>query len=1112
MNISAPFIHRPVATSLLTAGVAIAGAMSFFLLPVAPLPQIDFPTIQVQANMPGASPEDMASSVATPLERHLGQIADVTEMTSTSTVGASKVTLQFGLNRNIDGAARDVQAAINAARADLPTSLKSNPTYKKANPADFPVMGFALTSDTLTPGQLYDAAASVLQQKLSQVAGIGDVEIAGSSLPAVRAELNPNALFKYGIGLEDIRAALAAANANSPKGGIDDGARRSQIYTNDQATKASQYRNLVVGYRDGSPVRLSDVAEVQDSVEDLRNQGLANGKPSVLINIRRQPGANIIDIVDRVKAMMPELRASISGAIDLVVSVDRSLTIRSSLREVGRTQLIAISLVIMVVFVFLRNVRATLIPSVAVPVSLVGTFSVMHLLGFSLNNLSLMGLTIATGFVVDDAIVVLENISRHMEAGMSRMEAALTGAREVGFTVLSISISLIAVFIPILAMGGIVGRLFREFAVTLCVAILLSLVVALTTTPMICSRWLRIRPADQETDRRLGARLSRSSERAFTALHVRYERSLAWALGHARLVLVMLLAVICLNVLLLVQIPKGFFPQQDTGRVQGRIQADQRISFQLMREKLKQYIAIITADPAVVSVTGSIGGGAGGGESTNTGQVQIALKPLAQRKDGVTQVIARLRPKLAKVPGAVLVLQSIQDIRVGARMSNAQYQYTLQADNLGDLRVWAPKLTEALAQEAILTDITSDFQDQGLETDLAIDRASASRLGLSAAAIDNTLYDAFGQRQVSTIYNPLNQYHVIMEVAPRFWQSPEALDTIYVSTAGGAVSGTAGTNAVAGTVVIPQTSGTTAASAADIDNARNQATNSLANTGKGSASTGSAVSTSTEAMIPLSAFSHFSPRTTPVAVNHQGNFAAATISFNLIEGKSLSDAVNAINRATLAVSMPISVHGSFQGTAKTFQESLDNEPVLIVAAILAVYVVLGVLYESYIIPVTILSTLPSAGVGAVLALMMFGMEFSVIGFVGVMLLIGIVKKNAIMMIDFALAAERNQHLSPREAIYQACLLRFRPIMMTTMAAMFGAIPLAVGYGEGAEMRRPLGIAIVGGLLVSQVLTLYTTPVVYLYLDRLRLWNQRRRGVRSEKADSEVGGVPSVAMQ
>ncbi len=1106
MNISAPFIHRPVATSLLTAGVALAGVMSFFLLPVAPLPQIDFPTIQVQANVPGASPEDMASSVATPLERHLGQIADVTEMTSTSTVGSSKVTLQFGLNRNIDGAARDVQAAINAARADLPTSLKSNPTYKKANPADFPVMGFALTSDTLTPGQLYDAAASVLQQKLSQVAGIGDVQIAGSSLPAVRAELNPSALFKYGIGLEDVRAALAAANANSPKGDIDDGARRFQVYTDDQATHASQYRNLVVGYRNSSAVRLSDVAEVQDAVEDLRNQGLANGKPSVLINIRRQPGANIIDIVDRVKAMMPELRASIPGAIDLVVSVDRSLTIRSSLREVGRTQLIAISLVIMVVFVFLRNVRATLIPSVAVPVSLIGTFTVMHLLGFSLNNLSLMGLTIATGFVVDDAIVVLENISRHMEAGMPRMEAALTGAREVGFTVLSISISLIAVFIPILAMGGIVGRLFREFAVTLSVAILLSLVVSLTTTPMICSRWLRIRPPDRDSDRSLGARLSRFSEGAFTALHVRYERSLAWALEHARLVLVMLLAVICLNVVLLVQIPKGFFPQQDTGRIQGRIQADQSISFQLMKEKLKKYIAIITADPTVVSVTGSIGGGAAGGESTNTGSVQIALKPLNQRADGANQVIARLRPKLAKVPGAVLVLQSVQDIRVGARMSNAQYQYTLQADNLGNLRAWTPKLVDALGQETILTDITSDLQDQGLETDLMIDRASASRLGLSAGAIDNTLYDAFGQRQVSTIYDPLNQYHVIMEVAPKYWQSPEMLDDIYVSTAGGAVSGTQGTNAVAGTVVISQTSGTSAASAVANDSARNQATNSLANTGKGSASTGAAVSTSAESMIPLSAFAHFGPGTTPVAVNHQGNFAAATISFNLTDGKSLSDAVNAINHAALRIGMPTSVHGSFQGTAKTFQESLDNEPVLIGAAILAVYVVLGILYESYIIPITILSTLPSAGVGAVLALMMFGMEFSVIGFVGVMLLIGIVKKNAIMMIDFALAAERNLHLSPRDAIYQACLLRFRPIMMTTMAAMFGAIPLAVGYGEGAELRRPLGIAIVGGLLVSQVLTLYTTPVVYLYLDRLRLWNERRRGISHESAAAVPFGV------
>jgi multidrug efflux pump len=1106
MDISTPFINRPVATSLLTAGVAIAGIMSFFLLPVAPLPQIDFPTIQVTANVPGASPETMASTVATPLESHLGQIADVTEMTSTSTVGSSKVTLQFGLNRNIDGAARDVQAAINAARADLPTSLKSNPTYNKANPADFPVMGFALTSDTLSSGQLYDSAASVLQQKLSQLQGIGQVMINGSSLPAVRVELNPNALFKYGIGLEDVRAALAAANANSPKGDIDTATRRYQVYTNDQATRADQYRNLVVGYRNRSAVRLSDVADVQDAVEDLRNQGLANGKPSVLINIRRQPGANIIEIVDRIKSLLPELRASIPKAIDMSISVDRSLTIRSSLREVGRTQLIAVSLVILVVFVFLRNARATLIPSIAVPVSLIGSFTAMQMLGFSLNNLSLMGLTIATGFVVDDAIVVLENISRHMEAGMSRMQASLVGAREVGFTVLSITISLIAVFIPILAMGGIVGRLFREFAVTLCVAIMLSLVISLTTTPMICSRWLRTHAPDQTAGRGVGARLYAFSERIFTALNLGYERSLGWALAHARLVLVILLAVVGLNVYLLVQIPKGFFPQQDTGRLQGRIQADQSISFQLMRGKLKQYIAIIGADPEVVSVTGSIGGGAGGGESTNTGQVQIALRSLVERKASATEVIARLRPKLAKVPGAALILQSIQDVRVGARVSNAQYQYTLQADSLADLRTWSPKLAEALAQEGDLVDITSDLQDRGLETDLLIDRDSASRLGLTAAAIDNTLYDAFGQRQVSTIYNPLNQYHVIMEVAPIYWQSPEILNDIYVSTAGGAVGGTQGTNAVAGTVVISQSAGALAASAAAAasDTARNQATNSLASSGKGAASTGAAVSTSAEKMIPLAAFAHFGPGTTPVAVNHQGHFAAATLSFNLADGRSLSDAVSAISRAGQRIGMPVSVHGSFQGTAKTFQESLNNEPVLIGAAILAVYIVLGILYESYIIPITILSTLPSAGVGAVLALMMFGMEFSVIGFVGVMLLIGIVKKNAIMMIDFALAAERNLHLSPRDAIFRACLLRFRPIMMTTTAAIFGAIPLAVGYGEGSELRRPLGIAIVGGLLVSQVLTLYTTPVVYLYLDRLRLWNERRRGILHEPAAIPFG--------
>ncbi|MDR3415115.1 MAG: efflux RND transporter permease subunit [Nevskia sp.] len=1084
MNLSEPFIRRPVATSLLTAGVALAGAMAFFLLPVAPLPQVDFPTIQVQANMAGASPETMATSVATPLERHLGQIADVDEMTSTSTVGSTRITLQFGLTRDIDGAARDVQAAINAARADLPTSLKSNPTYKKANPADFPVMGFMLTSDTLTPGQLYDSAATVLQQKLSQVPGIGQVEVAGSSLPAVRAELNPTALFKYRIGLEDVRAALAAANANSPKGDIDVGSRRYQVYTNDQATHADQYRNLVVAYRNHSPVRLSDVAEVQDAVEDLRNQGLANGKPSVLINIRRQPGANVIEIVDRIKAMLPELRASVPSAIDMRVSVDRSVTIRTSLREVGRTQLIAVLLVIAVVFVFLRNGRATLIPSVAVPVSLVGTFGVMYLLGFSLNNLSLMGLTIATSFVVDDAIVVLENISRHMESGMPRMQAALLGAREVGFTVLSISLSLIAVFIPILAMGGIVGRLFREFAMTLSVAILLSLVVSLSATPMICSRWLRVRP-------RPAAAAVPRRRNFFTMLFDGYRRSLSWALDHGSVVAAMLLAVICLNVFLFIHIPKGFFPQQDTGRLQGRIQADQGISFQLMREKLKSYIAIITADPAVNTVTGSIGGGGNGGESTNTGMVSVALKPLKERKAGADQVIARLRPQLAKVPGATLVLQSVQDVRVGARMSNAQYQYTLQADELSELLTWAPRLTDALKNEPTLIDVTSDQQDKGLETDLLVDRASASRLGLTASAIDNTLYDAFGQRQVSTIYNALNQYHVVMEVAPPFWQNPAVLDDIYVSTSGGAVGGTQGTNAVAGTVVIPKsTNGAGGTSRVANDAARNLANNSLANSGKGAASTGAAVSTSGETMVPLSAFARFGPGTTPVAVNHQGHFAATTISFNLPEGKSLSDAVAAINRVSARIGVPISVHGSFAGTAKTFQESLRNEPLLIGAAIITVYIVLGILYESTIIPITILSTLPSAGVGAVLALLMFNMEFSVIGLIGVILLIGIVKKNAIMMIDFALAAERSEHLSPREAIYRACMLRFRPIMMTTTSAIFAAIPLAVGFGEGSELRRPLGISIVGGLLVSQVLTLYTTPVIYVYLDRFRLWSQR----------------------
>ncbi|MFI4988166.1 MAG: efflux RND transporter permease subunit, partial [Alphaproteobacteria bacterium] len=1084
MNVSAPFIRRPVATTLLTIGVALAGGVAFFLLPVSPLPQVDFPTISVQASLPGASPEVVASSVATPLERHLGQIADVTEMTSSSSTGSAHITLQFGLDRDINGAARDVQAAINAARVDLPASLRSNPTYRKVNPADAPIMIVALTSDTLTQGQLYDSASTVLSQRLAQVEGIGQVTIGGSSLPAVRVDLNPRALFKYGVGLEDVRAALSSANAHSPKGALEPGDLHYQLYANDQARVADEYRTIVVAYRNGAAVRLADVGEVTDSVENIRNAGIANGKPSVLVILYREPGANIIDAVDRVTELLPQLKASIPSDIDLTVALDRSTTIRASLREVERTLLISISLVILVVFLFLRSARATLVPSVAVPLSLIGTFGIMYLLGYSLDNLSLMALTVATGFVVDDAIVVLENVSRHVEAGMSRLEAALLGAREVGFTVLSMSLSLVAVFIPILLMGGIIGRLFREFAVTLSVAILVSLVVSLTTTPMMCARLPAMRRKGKP------GWLSRTSERVFNATLGGYERSLGSALRHPRLTMLVLLAVLCLNFLLFAIIPKGFFPQQDTGRLIGGIQADQSISFQLMRTKLTQFIAIVKKDTAVESVVGFTGGG-----QTNSGFVFVSLKPLAQRKLSADQVVARLRGELSVVPGAVLFLQAVQDIRVGGRQSNAQYQYTLHAESLDDLYVWAPKLADALQHVPELTDVNSDQQQNGLEMDLVIDRATASRLGVTASQIDNTLYDAFGQRQVSTIFNPLNQYHVIMEVAPRFWQNPEALKDIYVSTSGGAVGGVQSTNAVAGTVVRKNAPGASsqasAAASVAMDAARNLAMNQLAASGKSSASTGAPVSTAAESMVPLAAFSHFGPGKTPLGVNHDGLFVASTISFNLAAGKSLSDAVEAIGKTMNGIGMPSTIHGTFQGTAKVFEQSLANEPILILAALAAVYIVLGVLYESYIHPITILSTLPSAGVGAVLALMVTNTEFSLIALIGVILLIGIVKKNAIMMIDFALDAERNGKLPPHEAIYQACLLRFRPIMMTTMAALLGALPLALGLGEGGELRRPLGISIVGGLLLSQVLTLYTTPVIYLYLDRFRLWSGRK---------------------
>jgi multidrug efflux pump len=1080
MGPSTPFIRRPVATTLLTFGLAAAGVVAFFKLPVSPLPQVDFPTISVRASLPGASPQDVATTVASPLERHLGQIADVTEMTSSSTVGATRITLQFGLNRDINGAARDVQAAINAARADLPTSLRSNPTYKKVNPADAPILVLTLTSDTATRGELYDAASTVLAQKLSQVDGIGEVGVSGSSLPAVRVDLIPQALYKYGIGLEDVRAALSSANAHSPKGGIDVGDQRYQIYSNDQANKAADYRSLIVAYRNGAAVHLSDVGEVADGVEDLRNSGLSNGKPAVLIILYRQPGANIISTVDLVKSLMPQLRASISPAIDVNIAVDRSTTIRTSLHDVERTLVLAVLLVIVVVFAFLRSLRATLIPVVAVSVSLIATFAAMYLIGYSLDNLSLMALTVATGFVVDDAIVVLENITRYIENGMSPLEASLKGANEVGFTVLSMSISLIAVFIPILLMGGIVGRLFREFAMTISIAIMISLVISLATTPMMCAVLLR-----GNSDQGHG-RLYQFSERFFDRMLEFYRRSLTLSLRHPAVIMLILAAVLGLNFYLYDVIPKGFFPQQDTGRVVGSIQADQSISFQLMQQKLVQFVTIIKQDPAVETVVGFTGGG-----QANSGFVFAALTPLDERKISADGVIARLRKEMAVVPGATMFLQAVQDIRVGGRASNAQYQYTLQGPTLEELNEWSPKIAAELQRETkVLADVNSDQQNKGLESDLVIDRDAASQLGITVSQIDNTLYDAFGQRQVSTIYVARNQYHVVMEVAPRYWQDPERLKDVYISTSGGSVGGSQATNAVAGTVVAPGTSAS--ANSANAQAARNLATNSIGATGKGSSSTGSAVSTSRETMIPLSAIAHFNQGATPLAVNHQGLLVANTISFNLPPDVSLSTAVTTIRDAMNRIGVPATIRGTFQGTAKAFQDSLSNQPFLILAALVTIYIVLGILYESYVHPLTILSTLPSAGVGALLALMVCKIEFSIMALIGVILLIGIVKKNAIMMIDFALDAERTRGLSSTDAIYEACLLRFRPIMMTTMAALLGALPLAIGMGDGGELRQPLGIAIVGGLVLSQALTLYSTPVIYLYMERLRSWSQRLR--------------------
>ncbi len=1159
MSIAGPFIRRPVATTLLTIGLALAGGVAFFLLPVSPLPNVDLPTIVVSASLPGASPETVATSVTTPLERHLGTIAGVTEMSSQSAVGSSRVVLQFDLSRNIDGAARDVEAAIQAARIDLPSSLRSNPGYRKLNPSDAPVMILALTSDTLTAGQIYDSASTILQQKLLQVQGVGDVTIGGSSLPAVRVELNPRTLFKYGIGLEDVRAALSAANANSPKGAIDFGEQRYQIYVNDTATRAAQYQSLVVAYRNNAAVRLQDVATVTDAVENIRNLGLADGKPAVLLVLHRQPGANVIDVVNNIRALIPELQASIPASIRIIQTNDRTETIRASLRDVERTLMIAIVLVVLVVFLTLRNARAALVPSVAVPLSLIGTFGAMYLLGFSLDNLSLMALTVATGFVVDDAIVVLENISRHIEQGMPRFQAAVQGAREVGFTVLAMSLSLIAVFLPILLMGGIVGRTFREFALTLSIAIMISLVVSLTTTPMMCAHVLRRESARQ-------GRFMNAMERGFDAMRDFYGRTLAVALEHPRTVMIVLGATVALNFYLYTVIPKGFFPQQDTGTLTGNLRADQSISFQAMAQKLRSVMSIVQADPAVQDVVGFTGGGGGGGGgATNTANIFVGLKPLAQRKLSSDKIIARLRLKLANITGVRLYLQAIQDIRAGGRQSNSQYQYTILSDDLAELFLWTPRITEALKSVPEIADVNSDRQDNGLDIALNIDRSTAARLGINLTEVDNTLYDAFGQRQVSTIYNDMNQYHVVMEVDPSFWQSPETLKEVWVSTSGGALSGTqssaaavsdfaaaaAASTASAGTTSIssassasgcssgvsPTPSSASAASGAASPGAAtggstagaasaasaagcsstsslsqapaaaeaNLALNQLTNSGRGGASTGASIATGSETTVPLAAFSSYGPHTTPLAINHQGPFVATTFSFNLPENESLSTAIAAIQRTMQQIHVPISVHGSFAGTARVFQQSLSNEPWLIAAAIVAVYIVLGILYESYVHPITILSTLPSAGVGAVLALLLFGTEFSLIALIGVILLIGIVKKNAIMMIDVALETERSRRVDARTAIYDACLLRFRPIMMTTFAALLGAIPLAVTTGSGAEMRQPLGISIVGGLIFSQVLTLYTTPVVYIYLDRFRLW--LRRVAPRRRSGTLIGGDP-----
>ena len=1025
MNVSAPFVHRPVATTLLTVAIALAGVVAFQILPVSPLPQVDFPTISVSANLPGASPETMASSVATPLERQFGRIAAVTEMTSSSTLGACSITLQFDLNRNIDAAARDVQAAIAAARGYLPSNLPSNPNYRKVNPADSPIFMIALTSKTLSKGQMYDAASTIMAQKLAQVHGVGQVVVGGSALPGVRVELNPSALTKYGIGLEQVRTVLASANANTPKGHFSDGHTTWEVGANDQLFKAVDYKPLLIAYHNGSSVRVSDVGNVLDSVEDLRNAGYANGKPSVLVIIFRQPGANIIETVDLVRAVLPQVHAAIPAAIDLQVAMDQTQTIRASVHDVERTLVASVCLVVLVVFVFLKNARSTFIPSVAVPVSLLGTFGVMYLCGYSLDNLSLMALTISTGFVVDDAIVVIENISRYLEAGMGPFTAALKGAKEIGSTVVTMSVSLIAVFIPLLLMGGIVGRLLHEFAITLSVAIGVSMLVSLTATPMMCAHLLR----QHETH----GRLYDAVEGVFRWMVNLYGRLLSLVLRHSFVTLMVLVGTIGLNVFLFARVPKGFFPEQDNGRMVGSILADQDTSFQSMDKILLQMVNIVAADPAVDTVNGFTGGG-GNASTINQGRMFVALKPLEQRRITVDYIMQRLRPKLARIPGATLYLQASQDLRVGGHSTAALYQFTMRGDNLPDLVAYSPRMFDQLKRIPIIVDVNSDQQIRGLQSLVTYDRNTAARFGISPQLIDNTLYDAFGQRQVSTMYKSLNQYHVVMEAAPQFAQDPQVLRDIFVRSPAGQ-------------------------------------------------------------QVPLSAIAHFGPAVAPLSVNHQGLFPSVTISFNLQPGVALGDAELAIDAAAHKIGLPPTIQTGYSGTAAAFQDSLASEPYLVAAALAAVYLMLGILYESYIHPVTILSTLPSAGVGALLALMLTHTDLSIIAMIGIILLIGLVKKNGILIVDFALAAERLEGKSPRDAIFEASLLRFRPILMTTFAAMLGALPLALGTGTGSELRRPLGITIIGGLIMSQALTLFTTPVVYLYFDRLQHWWERVRGVR-----------------